>query len=141
MPEPTDTEVAVGILRAYAAGGKDRPGRPAICIAVEHIDQLTDPDDDLLCGCGDGLSARQEAQCGNCIAADLSTADRRYEAMTAVARKLHAGWRPGKRMAVVMAGSPRPDSVPVWMPPTHRWDSELITTDEQRALADLEPKP
>jgi len=52
-----------------------------------------------------------------------------------VIRRLLDGWRPGKNMAVVEAGSPRPDSVPVWMPPTLRQDSEPMT-DDQRAVLD-----
>jgi hypothetical protein len=104
VADRTDTEVAVDLLRAYAAGGNDWPGRPAICITVELIDQL----------------------------------EARYEAMRTVARRLNDGWRPGKNMAVVMAGSPRPDPVPVWMPPSLRQGSESMSDAERRALDELE---
>ncbi len=62
----------------------------------------------------------------------------RYEAMRSVARRLKDGWRPGKNMAVVMAGSPRPEPVPIWLPPIARWDSEPMSPDERRALDELE---
>lgn len=62
----------------------------------------------------------------------------RLRSMRSVAKRLRDGWRPGKCMAVVMAGSPRPDPVPVWMPPTHRQDSEPMTDAERLALDDLD---
>ncbi len=125
MADRTDTEVAIDILRSYAAGGKDRPGRAAICIAVELIDRLTDPEV-VLCGCGDGLSANQDAQCGNCIAADRSGLELRYEAMRSVARRYRDGWR--------MWGSQ-------WRHLDHPYDTERMepmSDAERRALDELE---
>lgn len=56
-----------------------------------------------------------------------------------VIRRLRDGWRPGKNMAVVMAGSPRPDPVPVWMHPSIRRSEPM--TDAERMLLDAVAGP
>lgn len=58
------------------------------------------------------------------------------DAHAAVIRRLLDGWRPGKSCRVVEAGSPRPDSVRVWM---HRemWSAGAEPlTDAEAAVID-----
>lgn len=59
---------------------------------------------------------------------------RHYDAALRVVRRLTDGWRPGKNMAVVIAGSPRPDPVPIWMHRELRHDSEPMTDADRRVL-------
>jgi len=82
--------------------------------------------DDTLCGCGDGLSARQQAQCGNCITADRSGLEARYEAMRSVARRYRDGWR---KDLVLNEW---------WKPLLGQTVAEPMSPAERRALDELE---
>lgn len=107
-------------------------------LAAPVIDQLRrcldvlDPDV-VLCGCGDGLSAKQGAQCGNCIAADRSGQELRYEAMRDVARRLYNGHRP--IYTTTAEGTKNEWRLTVL--PNHD-QREPMTPDERRALHELE---
>ncbi len=110
VTDRTDTEVAVDLLRAYAAGGKDRPGRPAARYVVEHIDQLETH----------AADARLDAEGWQA----------RYEAMRSVARRYRDGFAPnpaGTRWEKYRAGS-------MLAPP----EVASITPDVRRALDELE---
>lgn len=51
-----------------------------------------------------------------------------------VIRRYRDGWTPGKSMAVVLAGSPRPEPEPIWMSTNLRRDAEPMTSAERAAL-------
>ncbi len=54
--------------------------------------------------------------------------------MCAIVRRCRSGWTPGKRMAVVIPGEPRPEPEPIWMSVHLHRDAEPMTDAERLAL-------
>jgi len=118
-----DVDTVLDALRTHANGGTPTP-RLVAAWAADLIDHYrTATPDDQICGCGDGLSARQNARCANCQLTDRTNLEVHYEAMRSVARRYRGGWS-------IVEGE-------WWL--AFDVDPEPITPAERRALDDLGP--
>jgi hypothetical protein len=77
--------------------------------------------------------------------AEVRALTARLNAAHTAIRRYGDGWKPGRRMAVVMAGSPRPEPDHIWMHNDMGRDSEPMSPAEaaeiRAATADPTPPP
>jgi len=82
----------------------------------------------------DTLAVQLDERRSHTKAADLRHALALIDTQAAVIARYRDGWKPGERLAVVMAGEPRPDAVSVWISEHLHRDSEPMTPAEQKVI-------